>query len=146
VVPGLPSGRTLPGLEKLSWIGGVPLVGAAMAWWYLRQERRREVVMAVCLTAVLFTGSLAAWVPAAVDPHKAPRALARILPADQLFREVRIVSLDYCQPSLNFYCRREVTPLADREHALQLLESPLEIYLLLRDEAWQQLRASAPAT
>jgi 4-amino-4-deoxy-L-arabinose transferase-like glycosyltransferase len=143
-LPAVPLPRRFPGLEKLAWLGVVPFAGAGLAAWHLRRGRRRDVVWTLSLTASAFTAGLAAWAPLAVDACKAPRGLVGCLPPGQLQREVRVACLDYAQPSLNFYCRREVLSCRDCDQALGFLESPLEAYLFLPADTWRELEPLAP--
>jgi hypothetical protein len=79
-------------------------------------------------------GSLGA--PAISRLH-APRQLARLLPGDQLEREVRVACLGYFEPSLVFYCHRRVEKLLTAETARQFLEGPLPSYLIMPAQDWQ---------
>ena len=85
---------------------------------------------------MLFAAAVAAWGPAAVEPWKAPRALAAALPPDQTSRDVRVSAYAYFQPSLVFYCRREVRPLASDRDAVDFLRQPLPSYLVVPAEVW----------
>jgi 4-amino-4-deoxy-L-arabinose transferase-like glycosyltransferase len=142
-VPAL-RGRCLPGLGWWAPVGGVLLAGALAAGWCLQRGRRGGVVAAVAASAVLFLAPLAAWGVAAVDGRKAPRALVAALPADQLEREVRVATLQYFQPSLVFYCRREVLRLEAESQACDFLCGPLPSYLFVRAETWDALCARVP--
>ena len=48
-------GRYLPGLEKVAWIGAVPILGMLLAIWYTRRTRRSAAIGALATTALLFT-------------------------------------------------------------------------------------------
>jgi 4-amino-4-deoxy-L-arabinose transferase-like glycosyltransferase len=133
-------GRRLPGLELWAWLGALPVLGAAAAWWLMRRQRLRGAIVALGLVAILLTGALAAGGAGAVEGYKVPRELMRELPADQLDREVRVASLDYFQPSLVFYCRREVKRYEDEGAAVEFLRGPLPSYLFLPEPRWQELR------
>jgi 4-amino-4-deoxy-L-arabinose transferase-like glycosyltransferase len=137
-------GRCLPGLGRWAAVGGALVAGALAGGWCLRLGRRGGVIAAVAVSAVLFTAPLAAWGVAAVDRYKAPRALAGLLPADQQFRDVRVGAFNYFQPSLVFYCRREVQRLEYEWQAYEFLRCPLPSYLFVRAEAWEAIHARAP--
>ena len=134
-------GRYLLGLERWAAMGGLLLAGAAAGGWFLRRGRRGGVIAAVGVTAVLFTAPLAAWGVGAVDRYKAPRDLAGTLPADQQLRDVRVGAFNYFQPSLVFYCRREVVRLQNEIEVYDFLRDPLPSYLFVRAEAWRQFQA-----
>jgi 4-amino-4-deoxy-L-arabinose transferase-like glycosyltransferase len=132
-------GRYLPGLEAWAGLGGVLVAAAGLGWWCARHGRRGGVIAAVAGCAVAFNGA-AAFGVAAVDRYKSARVLAGALPADQDRREVRLATHDYFQPSLVFYCRREVACLEPPEQALAFLRGPLPSYLFVPAPAWQRLR------
>lgn len=140
------SGRRLPGLEKGAWLGGVFLLGAAGAGWCFRRGQRGRLIGCVAASGIVFTAALASWGVNLVDHFKAPRPLVEALPPDHLFREVRIGAIDYFQPSLVFYCQRELHRPENAACALQFLYTPLPVYLFVSAEKWEQLRAVAPAS
>jgi len=94
-------GRRFPGLEAWAWLGGVLLAGAGLGWWCVQRNWRGGVIAAVAGSAVLFTGLLAGWGIQVIDRYKAPRALACMLPADQLQREVKLAAYNYFQRRVN---------------------------------------------
>jgi 4-amino-4-deoxy-L-arabinose transferase-like glycosyltransferase len=145
VVPGVPSHRQLPAVASLAVLGVVPVAGAAACAWYLRRGARGAVVCSAAACGILFSGTLAALGPVAVDRYKAPRTLAAALPADQAFRDVRIGAYEYFQPSLVFYCRREVRRLDSESAARQLLEGPLPAFLFVPAPVWEGLRGTTRA-
>jgi hypothetical protein len=75
-----------------------------------------------------------------VDVYKATRPLARALPADQLQRDVRVGAFGWFQPSLVFYCRREVQCLRTEEDVRVFLHSALPRYLFVPEKVWRALR------
>jgi 4-amino-4-deoxy-L-arabinose transferase-like glycosyltransferase len=135
--------RVLPGLAGWAWLGAVPVAGAAVVWRLGRGDRRGRFLAAVAVCAVAFVGALAALGGSVVDRYKAPRALAEALPPDHLQREVRIATLDYFQPSLVFYCRRQVACLGHDQQALDFLGLPLPAYLVTPADDWERLRPRA---
>ncbi len=137
-------GRRLPGLGAFSWLGGVFPAGALTAGWCLRRRWRGALIGAVAAAGVVFAGAIALWGVDPVDRLKATRPLARALPDDQLLREVRVGALDYFQPSLVFYCQREVYRPTHDAFALEFLRTPLPVYLFLPAGKWDELKAFAP--
>jgi 4-amino-4-deoxy-L-arabinose transferase-like glycosyltransferase len=141
-LPG-PGGQRYPGLAWFAFLG-LPLVaGAAAAGWCVRRHRPNGFVAAMALSTLAFTAGIAAWGGPAVDAFKAPRPLAAALPADQTSHEVRIGAFGYFQPSLVFYCRREVTNLLSDDEALQFLKGPHTSYLFLPARRWKDLAEKA---
>jgi 4-amino-4-deoxy-L-arabinose transferase-like glycosyltransferase len=136
--------RRYPGLEMWSFLGLVPLLGAGAAWWCHRRGQRNGAVTAVALTAMVFLGILAGAGSTALERFKAPRTLAAALPAEQLQRDVRIACYGYFQPSLVFYCQRQVDRLQQEQEALEFLRSSLEVYLFAPAPVWQELETKVP--
>jgi 4-amino-4-deoxy-L-arabinose transferase-like glycosyltransferase len=138
-LPGV-HGRRLPGLEAWAGLGAVLLAGAGVAGWCLRRGSPGGLVGAVAASAVLFAAVLGARAVEAVERYKAPRPLVRALPADQTRREVRVGAYGYFQPSLVFYCQREVARFEEERDAIQFLRGPLPAYLFLPADVWVGLR------
>jgi 4-amino-4-deoxy-L-arabinose transferase-like glycosyltransferase len=143
-VPGV-RGRPLAGIEIWAVLGLLFIAGAATAWWYARQRQPKGVVLTLATVAVLFVGTLAACGSLTLDAYKAPRALVQLSNARQTDREVRVGCYQYFQPSLVFYCRREVQRLDSEEKTLEFLRSPLPVYLFLPAMSWKTLQSKVPA-
>jgi hypothetical protein len=139
IVPGVPAHRQLPALRWLALLGSLPVAGALIAGVCLRRNWRDGLIGAVAGNGILFTAALAALGPACVDRYKAPRTLAAALPADETHRDVRIGAYEYFQPSLVFYCRRQVTRLDSEYSARTLLEGPLPAYVFVPASVWVDL-------
>jgi 4-amino-4-deoxy-L-arabinose transferase-like glycosyltransferase len=133
-------GRILPGVERLAWLGLLPVAGAVLGWGSLRQDRRTGLIAAAVLTGVLFTAGLAAFGESAVDRYKAAKPLAEALPTDQTRRDVRIGTFDYFQPSLVFYCRRKVQTFSQEQDALDLLRGPMPSFLFVPSARWDAMK------
>jgi 4-amino-4-deoxy-L-arabinose transferase-like glycosyltransferase len=133
-------GRHLPGLEAWAAVGLLPVVGAALAWWYLRRDRRGPVLVALTASAVLFVGLLAAGPVAAVDQYKAPRDLAAAIHQQETDPEIRVACYRYFQPSLVFYCRREVQQFDLDADVVEYLRNPLPVYLVVPAAVWDELK------
>lgn len=86
---------------------------------------------------------MAGWGASAVEAWKAPKALAEALPPDQTRRDVRVAAFAYYQPSLIFYCRREVACLNSQQEAVDFLRGPLPSYLFLPAAELPALEAKA---
>jgi 4-amino-4-deoxy-L-arabinose transferase-like glycosyltransferase len=137
-------GRRMPGLASGAWLGGVFVFAALVAAACLLRGRRGGAIACVMAASLVFTGTLAWWGVGLVDRFKAPRPLAQALPEDHLRREVRVGAFDYFQPSLVFYCQREIHRPQTLPHAVHFLHLPLPVYLFVSAESWEQLRAFAP--
>jgi 4-amino-4-deoxy-L-arabinose transferase-like glycosyltransferase len=133
-------GRVLPGLGIGAALGLVIVAGAAASWWCLRRHFRGAFISVFGTTAVVFIAALAAWGAPALNVHKAPRAVARIIAAHQTEREIRIGSYRYFQPSLVFYAHRRVDSMEEEEKTLELLAYPLSVYLIVPAGVWNDLQ------
>jgi hypothetical protein len=80
-----------------------------------------------------------------VDAYKAPRPLAAALHQAQQEPEIRVAGYRYFQPSLVFYCRRQVWILDREARALEHLRYPIPAYLFLPAKEWERLQPLAPA-
>jgi 4-amino-4-deoxy-L-arabinose transferase-like glycosyltransferase len=138
-VPAL-RGRTLAGLERWAAVGAVPAAAAVIGLVCLARGRRTGAVLSVAAGSVAFLAVLAAFGAGAVDRFKAPRALVQASGAFDPDREVRVGTFDYYQPSLVFYCQREVQNLDDPARALDFLATPLPVYLFVPAKTYELLR------
>jgi 4-amino-4-deoxy-L-arabinose transferase-like glycosyltransferase len=132
-------GKHLSGLENGAILGVIPVAGAVIAWWCLRRQYHGGLVLAATAVAVLFNGALLTWGQIAVDAHKAPRVLVELSQAQQTDHDVRVGCYQYFQPSLVFYCQREVQRLDSEAQTLEFLRCPLQVYLILPAAVWQSL-------
>jgi 4-amino-4-deoxy-L-arabinose transferase-like glycosyltransferase len=131
-------GAPLPWLRPWAAVGLVPLAGAAAASWWLLRGRRGATTAAVAVSAVVFVGLFAGGAATVLEPRKAPRPLTQALPGDQTEREVRVGCYEYFQPSLVFYCRRQVQKLETPGDAAEFLRTPLPVYLFVPASAWEE--------
>ena len=91
--------------------------------------------------AVVLAVVLSGWGLEAMEPYKAARSLAQGLPADQIERDVRVATFGYFQPSLVFYCRREVLRWVNEEQAAAFLQRPLPSYLFVPEKVWENMQS-----
>jgi 4-amino-4-deoxy-L-arabinose transferase-like glycosyltransferase len=133
-------GRFLPGLEAWAWLGSLLILGALLAWQLVRRGQRGTGLGTLTVSSVLFMAVLLGWASKAVERHKAARALVQALPRDQLSRDVRVAAYEYFQPSLVFYCQREVACLQSEQQALDFLCGPLPAFLFLPARHWEDLQ------
>jgi len=140
----VPRGRRMPGLEVWSLSGLTPMGGAIFAAWLMRLGRKSGVIISLTATSVLFVGILAAWGTSQVDTFKAPRSLVEEAGARQTDRDIRIACYRFYQPSLVFYCRREVRVLENEEQVLEFLQTRLPIFLFVSAQEWSSLEARVP--
>jgi 4-amino-4-deoxy-L-arabinose transferase-like glycosyltransferase len=132
-------GRQIPGLEIWALIGLAPVSAALSAGWLQRTGQKTGAVVSLASMAVLFVGVLAAWGSLRIDDLKAPRPLVADAGACQTERDIRIGCYQFYQPSLVFYCRREVRVLNDEDQVREFLHYPLPVYLFVSAQGWQLL-------
>jgi 4-amino-4-deoxy-L-arabinose transferase-like glycosyltransferase len=135
----IPPQRLLPGVQAWAFLGIVPLAGALMAAWCARQKLRTGLIASFAVASGLFIGPLAVWGGSTLDAHKAPRSLAAAIAEHQVERDIRVACYGYSQPSLVFYCKREVSFLSEEQKALEFLRCPLEVYLIVPEQLWPGL-------
>jgi 4-amino-4-deoxy-L-arabinose transferase-like glycosyltransferase len=132
--------RTYSGVEMWAVLGLLPLAGAAVTWWCLRHGRRTGMIAGFAASSFAYLAVLAGWGAGALEKHKAPRELVRGLHDNLTAHEVRIGAYQYFQPSLVFYCQREVQKLKSEDELIEFLTCPLPVYLFMPASVWQQLR------
>ena len=95
--------------------------------------------------AVLFTCGLIVCASETLDDQKAPRFLTVEADTCRPDEEVRTGAFGYFQPSLVFYCQREVTRLDTEAQARSFLQSPLLSYLFVPETVWKTNQPTMPA-
>ncbi len=135
----LPAGaRVFPGLGAWAVIGLIPLTAAVVMGLALRANDRPRFVRAMAVGAVAFTGLVAAFPAMKMDAYKAPKELVRASGVDDSSRDLRLAHLDWFQPSVVFYARREVADLKSAEQAAEFLAVPTPGYLFVPAKTWEQ--------
>jgi 4-amino-4-deoxy-L-arabinose transferase-like glycosyltransferase len=137
-------GPPIAGLARWAWIGAIPVAGAIAAAWYARRERRTGAVVVLTVTALVFLALSAALPFRAVEGRKACRALVAAAGAYRPDDEVRIACLQYFQPSLVFYCRREVADVFTPEQAIDLLRGPLPAFVFCPADLGERIAGQGP--
>jgi 4-amino-4-deoxy-L-arabinose transferase-like glycosyltransferase len=137
-------GHTFPGLEHWAALGLLPLLGAALAWLFLRREQRTSLLVSITATAVLFLGSLAAWVSPLFNQYKAPEPLVVASGAFRRDQDIRIgaYQVEYL-PSLNFYCQRTIQHQHSEGEVRDFLAiRDLPVYLFVPATLWRDVSKS----
>jgi 4-amino-4-deoxy-L-arabinose transferase-like glycosyltransferase len=137
-VPAL-RGRVVPGLETWAFVGLILVGGALLAGWLLREDKKAAAISSLAGAVILFVSTLAAWGSLPVDACKAPRSLVDEAGAGQTEHDIRIGCYQFYQPSLVFYCRREVRILQNENEAQEFFLSPLPVYLFVSAQEWEAL-------
>ena len=130
-VPGLRM-RRFPGLEWYAGLGAPLLLGAASGVAVAaagEPDRGADRGASVVAAVHSVDGRLGRRAPSRRGRRR--KALAQALPPDQTRRDVRVATFAYYQPSLIFYCQREVACLDSEQEAVDFLRGPLPSYLFL---------------
>jgi 4-amino-4-deoxy-L-arabinose transferase-like glycosyltransferase len=135
-------GNAIPGLETWAFIGVIPVLGgvAGLLW---RRTAPGRALAAVSVSAMAYLATTIAAPVRVIDARKAPKELAAAAGLDRPAEEIRIASLDYQQPSLVFYARREVKVLRSPAEAIDFLQTPLPCFLVLPARLWSQIAPQA---
>ncbi|NBO92886.1 MAG: glycosyltransferase family 39 protein [Planctomycetia bacterium] len=138
--------RTIPGVHLWAGLGLVLVAGAGAAAWCLDRGRRDGAMTAITLAGAIFLMLAGAFVAPVVDEAKAPRPLAGALPAELARQDARIATWDYFQPSLVFYCRREVVRLNSVESLVHHLDQGNPAFAFLPESQLPQLEQRRPVS
>lgn len=139
-------GNYLPGLEYWAWIGLVPIAAVGLGCVALRRGRRDWFLAVLSVSAVCFTAAILGGASVALDRHKGPRDLVAQAGVCQPAREIRIGTYDYFQPSLVFYCEREIARLESASQTRDFLSMQLPVYLFVPESVWHTVRSTMPET
>jgi hypothetical protein len=139
-------GRIIEGMAPWALIGAIPIAGAVLAWHFLRSQRRAATLATIACAAVVFLGLVVSGPMHLVDAQKATKPLIALAGACRPTDEVRVASFCYFQPSLVFYCRREVAELMTERDALDFLRSPFPAYLVCPADVAAAIQARLPQT
>jgi 4-amino-4-deoxy-L-arabinose transferase-like glycosyltransferase len=127
----------IQGLESWAVVGLIPLTAALFGSWRLWRRDPTGVVIVVTSAAVMFVAILAGGTSCSLESDKSPAALAAAWQREQTDREVRLGCYRYFQPSLVFYSRREVMHLGSPRDVKEFLQTQLEVYLCVPEQAWE---------
>jgi 4-amino-4-deoxy-L-arabinose transferase-like glycosyltransferase len=130
-----------PGMEVLAALGLLPMLGAVAAWWFWYRSRIQFMLACTIAPILLFVGLLFVGGSLCLDRYKAPRALVAAAQACDDSRDIRIGAYQYFQPSLVFYCQREVKCLDSEQGALEFLHCPLPVFLLMPSDIWESVKS-----
>jgi 4-amino-4-deoxy-L-arabinose transferase-like glycosyltransferase len=136
-------GHYFPGFKKWAILGALPVTTAVGCWLCQSANKRGTVLAGLSVMAVLFASGLILCASNAVDPEKAPRSLTA--GACRPDEEIRTGAFGYFQPSLVFYCQREVTHLETEAQTRDFLSSPLPTYVFVPELLWQTVKVNMPA-
>ncbi len=139
-------GHYLPGFRYWAGLGALPAITAAGCWVCLNGGRRGILLASLAFMAVFFASGLIVCASVTLDQQKAPRFLTTHAGACQPEEEIRTAAFAYFQPSLVFYCQREVPRLNNELQAREFLRSPLLSFLFVPESVWQTLQPTMPAS
>jgi hypothetical protein len=134
-----PGARVFPGLAPWAALGAVPLAAAVAMARAVRADDRARFVGVMAAGSVALTALLAAFAPPALEERKAPRELVRASGAGDPGRELRLAHIDWFQPSVVFYARREVVEMKSPEQAAEFLAIPTPAFLFVPAPTWERV-------
>jgi hypothetical protein len=106
---------------------------------FLRRRRVGSAIGTLALAAIMFLGTLAGGIGQALNAYKAPAALAEAIELHPSEPDILLGCYDYFQPSLVFYCGREVDRLQSDEEVRNYLRWPLPVYLFMPATTWERI-------
>ena len=133
-----------PGIERWLWIGAIPVAGAVAAWVYLRRDRKNWLVGSLAVSSVAFLALLASFPVTQFDDYKAPRHLVDQAGLAQPNRDIRLYALQWFQPSVVYYSRREVERLHNWQQISDCLSMRHPVYLFVPEPVWNKLQEDQP--
>jgi len=142
-LPGLKM-RYFPGIEQWLWIGTIPLVGAGLATYYLMRQRRNALIACVSVCSWVFVALIAAFPVTTLDQYKAPRQLVADAGVQQSHRDIRLLALQWFQPSVVFYSRREVERIQNWDQASPALAMNHPVYMFVPEPVWAKIQEEQP--
>ncbi len=138
-------GQYFPGFRNWAVLGALPIATAVGCWLCQSANKRGTVLAGLSIMAVLFAAGLILCASNTVDQEKAPRFLTAGTGVARPTEEIRVGAFGYFQPSLVFYCQREVTHLEDAGQTRDFLSSPLPSYIFVPELLWQTISVNMPA-
>lgn len=132
-------GRYFQGLERWAPLGAIPILGALVGAWFLRQRQAGRFIIALTTTAVLLLAPFAAFGSAIFNRYKAPRPLVEEIAMLGRDHDLRIggFRVDHL-PSLNFYVQRNIEHLGHESEIARFLSYRVPVYLFLPAEEWRR--------
>jgi len=118
----------------------IPITCGIIALMLAAKKNRIATLALLCLGSIGFTGALGAWNGSNLNEIKAPKLLSQFLPEDHLTREIVIATHDWFQPSITFYCKRQINTLTSEEEVKQFLEQPIPAYVFMPEKKWDALK------
>jgi len=141
--PEVIQGHTLPGLEHWAFLGVIPVTMATLGTWWLARQQTHRWVTSMAVAAIAFVAIIGAGVCPSVNEYKPAQKLAKHINVDAIEGDVTVGTYHWFQPSLVFYCRCEVVPWQQEQHALDSLRYPMPVYLIVPAPIWEQMKVRA---
>lgn len=140
----MPASWRFPELAKWAWLGLVPVATAGVGLWLLARERRTAMLATVVGGGLVFVAGIAGGALEATNLRKPTALLAKALPADQEYRDIRLGAYRYDRPTLVFYCRREVRRLDEVADLAAYLHEALPVYVFMQESRWKEVEKKVP--
>ena len=141
ILIGIPvaAAQFLPGEQYLGLLGLVPLLGAAVAWGFLRAERISAIFPCLAITAVLMMIGAFSWIAPTVSRHQQIVSVVRE-------SQSPIASFGCHEPSWVFYAGRTVPHFdaGQPQPAVAFLTKQSDGRLITTQAHWETLSKSLP--
>jgi 4-amino-4-deoxy-L-arabinose transferase-like glycosyltransferase len=130
-------------LRPWATVGVVVILGSVLLGVLLqRGYRLGALTTLVSMTVVLLAAAVDFAVPA-FDVEKSSRPLSQIIRERTQEPDLRLGAFNCFEPSLVFYCQREVIDIDSEEAALQFLRFQTQVCVVMSTQDWMRLQKRA---
>ncbi len=130
----------------LGAVGAIPLIGAAVGWYFSRRGQVRYAVCTLGTLSVVLVIALFGFGAAHIDRYQDSPRFARIIAENTSLGEPPAIgSFHYFRPSFVFYTERSIEPLGTEEAVNAFFAAhPGSAFLFTTDERYEKLGATLP--
>jgi 4-amino-4-deoxy-L-arabinose transferase-like glycosyltransferase len=139
--------RDFRGLDNWGFLGAVPIAAAGACWWFARVRKYDRFIVTLAICAVLLLGPIAAFASSLFNGCKAPQTLVEETYTLRPDEDIRIGCWELAHlPSLNFYLKRDVQHIQDKNELANFLKSHLPVYVFIPRAAWTGMEGTLGAS
>lgn len=146
----------LPGERIVPWIGLIPIAGAVLGYWLLRQDRMRDAGVAFAVTAIAFVATFYGFTLVRVDQHRRSDVLLTAI--KQNSGEPEIGAYGCLEGSWVFYSGRPIDELdldqtlpqagpwkrKTRPSVTEFFGDGQDRFIITTDRRWPELKKILP--
>lgn len=133
----------MPGDAWLGLVGAVPLLGAALAYWFAETQRPLQAARCVAATAVVLATVLFGWIAPRVSRHQNSPVLVATARQAQA-GPAQLATYDYNVPSLVFYAGERVERFGHADDVGKFFRESSNPYLITNAKYLETLRPALP--